>query len=711
MTAVTRQLQRAVIDSLPAQLAVLDGDGTIVSVNDAWRRFAAAGSCDACSEGENFFAVCERAVAAADPRSAADAALAAAGVRQVLDGVVPEFSMDVRCDTPHGRLWFTEQAVRFAGDGGPGVVLSFTDVTARRETEDAARHMATHDLLTGLPNRTVVSDRLTQALAASRRRGGGVAVVFGDVDRFKEINDRLGHAAGDAVLVEVARRLRRAVREGDTVGRWAGDEFVVVCPVVDGPSVGGRAQTGADAEAVAEEVVQRIREAMAVPLDASSTELTLEMSLGVYVTGPGDRSPDEVVDLADAAMLHAKGHRRAVLRTTGSAPAVAFESRAPDGEERTVQRMLHLLRRTLGMEVAWTSEFLGSHQVLRFVDVAPGLEGPAPGTELPLSGAYCARVLAGAMPALIPDTRLDPEAVLLPVTRDLRIGAYVGVPLVDPDGAVEGMVCAVSSAPQPELSADDVATARLVADVIQDVHRRALSRSAAQRRRRALREEVLDLCRGRGRHVVVQPVVELATGTEVALEALTRFDDTTRSPAQWFATAAALGLGHELEVAAAASALEQVADGTRPVAVNLSPGVVLAGGLDDLLARVDPRDVVVEVTEHAPVDSYAELDRVLEPHRVRGLRVAVDDVGAGYASMTHVVRMHPDIVKIDMSLVRGIDGDAVRQALVQALAGFGRRLRAVVVAEGVETEAERDTLVALGVRYAQGFLFGVPTRP
>lgn len=706
-----RQLQHAVIDSLPAQLAVLDAAGTIVSVNEAWRRFAAAGGCDVCSVGANFFDVCARTAAGGDRRAAADAALAAEGVRQVLDGAVTEFSMDVRCDTPSGRCWFTEQAVRFAGDGGPGVVLSFTDVTARREIEDAARHMATHDLLTGLPNRTVVTDRLTQALAAARRSGGGVAVVFGDLDRFKEINDRLGHAAGDAALIEVARRLRHCVREGDTVGRWSGDEFVVVCPAGDRAAVGGPSRVGADAEVVAEEVVRRIREAMAIPLEASGEVLTVEMSLGVYVTSPGDRSADEVVDLADAAMLHAKGRRRAALVAAGSAVTAGFEARSPDGEERTVQRLLHLLRRTLGMDVAWTSEFLGSTQVLRFVDVAPGLEGPAPGTEMPLSGAYCARVLTGAMPAIIPDTRLDPDAVLLPITRDLRIGAYVGVPLVDVDGTVAGMVCAISAAPQPELSADDLATARLVADVVQDVHRRALSRSAAQRRRRGLREQLVELCQGRGRRVVVQPVVELATGTEVAVEALTRFDDTTRNAAQWFATATAAGLGYDLEVAAATSALEEAADGARTVSINLSPGVILAGALDRLLAVVDPHDVVVEVTEHAPVESYSALDRALATHRSRGLRVAVDDVGAGYSSMTHVVRMHPDIVKIDMSLVRGIDVDPVRRALVQALAGFGEQLRAVVVAEGVETEAERDTLVRLGVAYAQGFLFGVPTTP
>lgn len=703
---MTRQLQRAVIDSLPALLAVLDGEGTVVSVNDAWRRFAAAADCDTCGEGVNFFEVCARAVASGDARVAADAALAAEGVRQVLDGVVPEFSMDVSCRTPEATLWFTEQAVRYTAGDRAGVVLSYIDITIRKEMEVAARHLATHDVLTGLPNRTLVADRLTQALAVARRTGAGVAVLFADVDQFKGVNDRRGHAAGDAVLVEVARRLRTCVREGDTVGRWSGDEFVVICPPVERGAHRSRIEA-ADAEEVAADVVRRIQEAMAVPLDVGGSLLTIDLSVGVHVAGPHDTSADEVVDLADAAMLHVKGTRKAAA-AAGRSPVL--EHGRGDGEAGVVQRLLHLLRRTVGMEVAFTSEFLGPTQVLRFVDVAPGLPGPAPGTELPLSGAYCARVLTGAMPPFIPDTRLDPEAVLLPVTQDLHLGAYLGVPLVGPDGAVEGMVCATSTTPRPELSGDDVATARLITDVIQDVHRRALSTSAAQRRRRALLDEVVDLCHGRGRHVVLQPVVELGTGREVAVEALTRFDDTSRNPAQWFATASALGLGHDLELAAAASALAATG-GAPSVSVNLSPEVIVDGALDRLLADADPRAVVVEVTEHAPVGSYPDLARALAAHRARGLRVAVDDVGAGYASMTHVVRMHPDIIKIDLSLVRGIDHDPVRQSLVEALTAFGRRLGADVIAEGVETEAERDALVALGVTYAQGFLFGPPTRP
>jgi EAL domain-containing protein (putative c-di-GMP-specific phosphodiesterase class I) len=313
-------------------------------------------------------------------------------------------------------------------------------------------------------------------------------------------------------------------------------------------------------------------------------------------------------------------------------------------------------------------------------------------------------VLDGSMPSAIPDTHLDPVAVLLPVTVDLHIGSYVGVPLRGADGTPTGMLCAAAGSARPELGADDVTSARLIADVVEDLRRRDHGAAASRRRRKRLQETVLDLCRGKGRRLEFQPIVHLPTGTEVAAEALTRFDDPARNPAQWFATATALGLGRELEVAVATSALKEVR-GVLAVSINMSPQVIVDGGLDELLAGRDPHGVIVEVTEHAPVASYAALEQALAPHRERGLRVAVDDVGAGYASLAHVLEMHPDILKIDMSLVRDVDSDVVRQSLVASIGAFGAELGATVVAEGVETEAERDVLVRLGVDHAQGFLF------
>jgi EAL domain-containing protein (putative c-di-GMP-specific phosphodiesterase class I) len=233
--------------------------------------------------------------------------------------------------------------------------------------------------------------------------------------------------------------------------------------------------------------------------------------------------------------------------------------------------------------------------------------------------------------------------------------------------------------------------------------------AAGQRMRSDQREAVLRFCRGQGRSMVLQPIVDLSTRRTVAVEALTRFDRPERDPAEWFATATSLSLGRHLELAAARAALAcATASAVPAVAVNLSPDVILDGGLDELLAGHDPTRVIVEVTDHAPISSYEDLQLCLGEHREKGLRLAVDDVGAGHASLTHVLRLRPDVVKVDMSLVRGIDTDPVRQSLVAAIGSVGHHLNATVVAEGVETDAELQALVDLGVDLGQGYLFGRP---
>jgi EAL domain-containing protein (putative c-di-GMP-specific phosphodiesterase class I) len=215
---------------------------------------------------------------------------------------------------------------------------------------------------------------------------------------------------------------------------------------------------------------------------------------------------------------------------------------------------------------------------------------------------------------------------------------------------------------------------------------------------------------GVGRTHVLQPIVDVLTGRPVGVEALARFDLPPQGPAAWFAEAEQVGLRGRLEVAAAATALADLGRRDLPgyLSVNLSPDVILGPELPLLLVDLDLTRVVLEITEHAPVEDYDLLLAVLAPHRAAGLRLAIDDAGAGFASFRHILRLAPDFIKIDLSLVRDVDHDPVRQALTRSLVGFADGIGATLIAEGVEVQAELDTLVDLGVRLMQGYLLCRP---
>jgi EAL domain-containing protein (putative c-di-GMP-specific phosphodiesterase class I) len=360
--------------------------------------------------------------------------------------------------------------------------------------------------------------------------------------------------------------------------------------------------------------------------------------------------------------------------------------------------------------------------VLRFVDSEPGADAPAAGSCLPLGGSFCARVLDGRFPALIPDARAVPDAALLDVTAALHIGSYIGVPLVSAHGTAVGMLCAISDTATPGMSERDVASLHLIADLLRDVQRRAQSDAELAQAEAQLRFVLQTVVAGRGRYPVLQPVVDLQAGRAVAAEGLTRFTlpgltggrAGTRSPAQWFHDAGRLGLRAELELAAAASLLDRLDDDDVPrdvaITVNLCPATVTGGGLPALLAGRDLGRVVVELTEHAPVTDYPALAAALRPHRDRGLRVAVDDIGAGYASLRHVLDVDPDLVKVDMALVRSADTDLARRAMLSGLVRFAATVGCRVVAEGVETQAELHAVAGCGVTLVQGYLTGPPER-
>ncbi len=207
---------------------------------------------------------------------------------------------------------------------------------------------------------------------------------------------------------------------------------------------------------------------------------------------------------------------------------------------------------------------------------------------------------------------------------------------------------------------------------------------------------------------VFQPVLALATGRGVGYEALTRFADGT-PPDRMIREARAVGLGPDIELVTLKAAIEASRSLPRGrwLSLNISPDVLMMTERLGGLLEASPRRLVLEVTEHEGIDEYAAL-RSAMTRLGPTVRLAVDDAGAGFASLRHVVELRPQFLKVDISLVRDVDRDLTRQAMVAGLTQFAQRARCAVIAEGIETRAEADMLRELGVRYGQGYFLGRP---
>jgi EAL domain-containing protein (putative c-di-GMP-specific phosphodiesterase class I) len=232
-----------------------------------------------------------------------------------------------------------------------------------------------------------------------------------------------------------------------------------------------------------------------------------------------------------------------------------------------------------------------------------------------------------------------------------------------------------------------------------------------ERQQRAARRGEIDrFLSGHGVTMVFQPIVDLRTRTPAGMEALARFHALPlRPPNEWFADAVELELGTPLElmaIRAAMAGLRQMPEDVY-LSVNCSARAAMSPDLVTLIDGHASR-MVIEITEHEAIEDYAVLSTTLGELRRRGVRLAIDDAGAGFASLRHTLLLSPDIVKVDISLTRGIDGDRAKRALTSALVSFGEEMDVAIVAEGIETREELETLLALGVSYGQGFHLAPP---
>lgn len=211
--------------------------------------------------------------------------------------------------------------------------------------------------------------------------------------------------------------------------------------------------------------------------------------------------------------------------------------------------------------------------------------------------------------------------------------------------------------------------------------------------------------------MVFQPIVTLSGREIVGAEALARFaGPPTQPPNSWFEEAAAVSLGVDLELVAVEKALDGMLDFPPEVylSVNVSPATLVDPSFRRLVSRADPSRLVLELTEHHRVADYDCLAKALDEVRASGMRMAIDDVGAGFASLRHILKLRPELIKLDLSLIREINLDQSKQALAASLISFAEKSGATIIAEGIETAQELSTLVRLGVGYGQGLFLGCP---
>jgi diguanylate cyclase (GGDEF)-like protein/PAS domain S-box-containing protein len=466
-----------------------------------------------------------------------------------------------------GEIWnrhksgreFAEEVVINVIRGADGTVQRhvalFSDITQKKESENLIWHQANYDALTGLPNRRMFRDRLEHELRKAGRDGTVLAILMIDLDRFKEVNDTLGHDTGDALLAQAARRIRDCVRASDTVARQGGDEFTVILPEIERPE---------DVQFIAQKILAALAEAFPMGME----RMFISASIGITLYPNDAKGSEDLIKNSDQALYAAKNAGRG-----------------------------------------------------RFSHFTPALQTAA------------------------------------------------------------------------------LARMRLTNDM-----------------RQALEEKQFT--------VQFQPVVSLSTGRVLKAESLIRWRHPTRgfiSPSEFIPLAEASGMVVDIgawmfrEAARWVRRWREAGHADFQVSVNQSPREFQREGYSysEWVGHLDAlglpgRSIVVEITEGLLLDASDEVKAKLLQLRDAGIEVALDDFGVGYSSLSYLKNLDIDYLKIDQSFTRNLAPGSSDMALCEAIVVMAHKLGLTVIAEGVETTAQRDLLQSIGCDFAQGYFFAQP---
>jgi EAL domain-containing protein (putative c-di-GMP-specific phosphodiesterase class I) len=381
---------------------------------------------------------------------------------------------------------------------------------------------------------------------------------------------------------------------------------------------------------------------------------------------------------------------------------MATEETPMPQRSETAQQVADLLRtarQSLGLGLAFLSRMDGTLQHLEVIESSlPLPDGMTQVQETSL----CQAIMDGVLPPVIADVTRFPSALRLPATEQ-GIRSFISVPVQLSDGSVYGTFCGAGFAADSQLTERDLALMQVLAHaaaviIEPDVRRR--------RRTTGIQGRLGPLIDRGGPVVLLQPIVELATGRRVGAEALSRFPQQwDQPPDECFADAELIGERTNLEILALRRAAQYLPDVSGYVAMNISPATLFTRSSVDFLKSLPLQRIVLELSEHDPIDDYDTLKAILAPLRARGMRLAIDDVGAGFSSLRHIVATAPDVIKLDRSIVTGVAADSVLAVVVHALVELADGIDAKIVAEGIESPTEAAVLTGLGVGLGQGWHF------
>ncbi|GAA0397461.1 hypothetical protein GCM10009133_03120 [Cocleimonas flava] len=373
-----------------------------------------------------------------------------------------------------------------------------------------------------------------------------------------------------------------------------------------------------------------------------------------------------------------------------------------------LQQILSAIRTHLDMDIAFIAEFSQGKRVFKYIDSKKESCVIKAGDSDPVNETYCHKIVNGEIPEHITDTLKNPITEKLDVTTALSIRHYMGVPIRIADGSIYGTFCCFNHKTDETIGERELSMLRIFADL---AGKQIDSNIKSNLEKKEMTDRVISILDPSKLNMVYQPIYDIQqdkiTGYESTLRVMT---NPYRTPDVWINEAKQVGVSANLEIMAikkATTELEQLPKDTY-VSINTSPEHIINGAIATALKEISPKKVVLEITEHAPITDYVEFREALKPLRDRGILLAIDDAGAGYASFQHILEIAPDVIKLDTSIIHDVNVDPARHALATAIISFAKETNAEIIAEGVETQEEYNALRLLGVNKIQGFYIGRP---